>query len=49
MTKYKFSASSVVVPTIFVIHLLNGAHFLNVACVFRAALTVISPVIKIKH
>ena len=29
MTKSKSSASSVVIPSIFVIHLVNSAHFLN--------------------
>ena len=32
MTKYKYSASSIVVPSIFVIHLVNGAQFLNASC-----------------
>ena len=31
MTKSKFSESPIVVPSIFVIHLVNGAQFLNVA------------------
>ena len=29
MTKTKFSGSSIVVPSMFVIHLVNGAQFLN--------------------
>ena len=29
MTKYKSSASSVVVPSIFVVHLVHGPQFLN--------------------
>ena len=29
MTKFKSSASSIVVPSIFVIHLVNGAQLLN--------------------
>ena len=34
MTKSKSSASSVAVPSNFVIHLVNnGAQFLNIACV----------------
>ena len=33
MTKSISSASSIVVPTIFVIHLVNGAQFLNATCV----------------
>ena len=44
MTKSKSSASSIVVPSIFVIHLVNGEKFLNVICVAGAATTVISPV-----
>ena len=39
-------ASSVVVPSIFVIHVVNGAQFLNDTCVAGAAVTVISPFIK---
>ena len=37
MTKSKFSASSIVVPSIFVIHLVNVAQFLNGTCVAGAA------------
>ena len=33
MAKSKSSASSIVVPSIFVIHLVNGAQCLNAACV----------------
>ena len=33
MTKSESSASSVVALSIFVIHLVNGAQFLNAACV----------------
>ena len=33
MTKYKSSASSIIVPSIFVIHLMNGAQFLSATCV----------------
>ena len=33
MTKSKSSASSIVVSSIFVIHLVNGAQFLNANCV----------------
>ena len=33
MTKSKSSASSIVVPPIFVIRLENGAQFLNATCV----------------
>ena len=35
MTKSKSSASSIVVPSIFVIHLMNGAQFLNANLVAR--------------
>ena len=44
MTKSKFSASSIVVPSCFVIHLVNGAQFLNATCVSGATIIVISPV-----
>ena len=37
MTKSKFSASSIVVTSIFVMHLVNGAQFLNATCVSGAA------------
>ena len=33
MTKSKFPASSIVVPSIFVVNLVNGAQFLNATCV----------------
>ena len=46
MTKYESSASSIVVPSIFVIHLVQSAQFLNATCVAGAATTVISPVTK---
>ena len=46
MTKPKSSASSIVVPSIFVIHLVNGVQFLNATCVAPAAVTVISPLTK---
>ena len=39
-------ASSVVVPWISVIDLVNGAQFLNATCVAGAAVTVISPLPK---
>ena len=45
MTKPKSSASSVVVPSIFVVHLVNGAQFLNENCVAGAA-AVIPPLTK---
>ena len=47
MTKSKSSASSIVVPSIFMIHLVNGAQFLNATCVAGAAVTVILPLNKI--
>ena len=43
MTKSKSAASSIVVSSIFAIHLMNGAQFLNDICVSGAAVTVISP------
>ena len=46
MTKSKFQTPSVIVSSIFVIHLENGAQFLNVTCVARTATTVISPLTK---
>ena len=33
MAKSKFSASSIAVPLIFVIHLVNGAQFVNATCI----------------
>ena len=47
MTKWKFSASSNVVPSMFMMYLVNGAQFLNTTCVSGAAVTVISPFTKI--
>ena len=47
MTKSKSSASSIVVPSIFTIHLISGAQFLNDTCVAGAAVTVILPFPKI--
>ena len=46
MTKSKSSASSIVVPSIFVIYLVNGAQFLNATYVAPAAVTVISFITK---
>ena len=46
MTKSKSSASSIVVSSVFVIHLVNGAQFLNANCVAGFALTVISSLTK---
>ena len=42
----KSSAPSVIVSSIFVIHLVNGAQFLNAICVAGAATTVILPLTK---
>ena len=42
MTKFKSSASSIVVPSIFVIHLVNGAQSLCDTCVSGVAVPVIS-------
>ena len=41
MTKFKSSASSIVVPLIFAIHLVNGAKFVNYTRVSGTAATVI--------
>ena len=49
MTKSKSSASSIVDPSIFVIHLVNEAKFINHTCVAGAVATVISPLTKCKH
>ena len=46
MTKFNSSASSMVVPLIFVIHLVNRVQFLNDACVAGAAMTVVLPFTK---
>ena len=46
MNKSKSSASSIVVPLIFGIHLVNGAQFLNAACDTPGAETVMSPLTK---
>ena len=46
MTKFKSSASSIVIQSIFVKHLVNGAQFLNITCVAGADVTVISPLTK---
>ena len=35
MPKSKSSTSSIVVPSIFEIHLVNGARFLNATCVAK--------------
>ena len=42
MTKYKSSASSIVVASLFVMHLVNSAQFLIDTCVEGATVTVIS-------
>ena len=46
MTKSKSSTSSIVVPSYFLIYLVNGAQFLNDTCVAGAAGTVILPFTK---
>ena len=47
MTKSKFSTSSSVVSSIFVIHLVNGSQFLNATCAARLRPSVvISPLTK---
>ena len=46
MSKSKSSASYVVVSWIFLIHLVNGAQFLNATCVAGPTTTVISPLTK---
>ena len=46
MTKSKSTALSIVVPSIFVIHLVSGAQFLNDTYVAGVAVTVISPLTK---
>ena len=46
MTKSKFSASSIVVPLIFVIHLVNGAQFLNAVCLNWCPIMEILPLTK---
>ena len=47
MNKSKSSASSYVVPSMFVIHLVNGVQFLNDSCVSGAPVAVIPPFTKI--
>ena len=46
MTKSKSSASSNVVPSIFVINLINGEQFLKPTCFTGATAIVISPFTK---
>ena len=46
MTKHKSSASSIIAPSIFVIHLGNGGQFLNDAWVSGADMIVISPLTR---
>ena len=47
MTKSESSASSVVVPSVLVIHLMNVAQFLNTTCVTRYPIIVILPITKV--
>ena len=49
MTKSKFSASSFIVPSFFVILLVGSAQFLNDTCVAGATAVVTSPLLKYKH
>ena len=46
ITKSKYSASSIVVPSVFVIHLVNGVQILNAIGISQADVTVISPLPK---
>ena len=46
MTKSKSSRLSIAVSSIFVMHLVNGAQFLNDTSIARAAGTAISPITK---
>ena len=46
MTESKSLASSIAIPSNFVIHLVNGAQFFNDTCAAGAAVTVISPLTK---
>ena len=48
MTKSKASASSIVVPSIIVIHLVNGGQFLNVTWVTWCPVIVMSPFTTMK-
>ena len=43
MNKSKSSASYIVVPSIFVVHFVNGARFLNDTSVAGTVVTVTSP------
>ena len=47
MTKSKSSGSSIVVSSIFVIHLVNSAQFSSAICTAGAVLTIILPLTKI--
>ena len=47
MTKSKSLALSIVVPSTFVIHLVNGAQFLNATPYALSPIIVISPFTKI--
>ena len=49
MSKSKSSQSSIVVPSTFVIHLVNVAEFINATCVTWCPTIVILPPTKIKH
>ena len=47
MAKSKFSAPSIVAPSVFKIRLVNGTQFLKATCVSGAAMRVVSPFTKI--
>ena len=49
ITKSKSSASSIVVPSIFVIHLVSVAKFLNASFVASNPIIVIHLLLKYKH
>ena len=46
MAKSKLSASSIIVPSVFVIHLANYAQFSKATCAAGEATTVISTITK---
>ena len=46
MIKSKFSAPPIVVPSVFVIHLVNSIQFLNATCVIPRPTKEMSPLTK---
>ena len=48
MTKPKLSSLSIAFLSVFAMHLVNGAQFLNAICVAPADVTVISPLTKLQ-